>query len=88
MAELVEGARLEIVYTPNRVSRVRIPLSPPEIKGLQEFANPFYMLIFLLKSLFAKNLLKNDLRQNRIEKDKLKSFVANLNPKFLYHLFK
>jgi len=55
---------------------------------LQEFANPFYILIFLLKSLFAKNLLKNDLRQNRIEKDKLKSFVANLNPKFLYHLFK
>ena len=29
MSELVEGARLEIVYTPKSVSRVRIPLSPP-----------------------------------------------------------
>ena len=29
MSELVEGARLEIVYTATTVSGVRIPVSPP-----------------------------------------------------------
>ena len=28
---MVEGARLEIVYAPKGASRVRIPLSPPEL---------------------------------------------------------
>ncbi len=32
---VVEGARLEIVYTAETVSRVRIPLPPPAIKGPQ-----------------------------------------------------
>jgi hypothetical protein len=40
MAELVEGARLEIVYTATAVSRVRIPLSPPK-KG-DEFFIAFF----------------------------------------------
>ena len=30
MSELVEGARLEIVYTATTVSGVRIPISPPK----------------------------------------------------------
>ena len=30
---MVEGARLESVCTPNRVPRVRIPLSPPLLRG-------------------------------------------------------
>jgi hypothetical protein len=31
MAELVEGARLESEYMRQLVSRVRIPLSPPQV---------------------------------------------------------
>ena len=50
MSELAEGARLEIVYTPLRVSGVQIPVSPPisfkedkpfDSKGFVLFLRPF-----------------------------------------------
>ena len=46
MSELVEGARLEIVYTATTVSGVRIPVSPPK-------ENSRNVLFFAKKGVFG-----------------------------------
>ena len=88
MSELVEGARLEIVYTATTVSGVRIPVSPPRRNGLRSIQNPqpfgWGFLIPLRHSSFPQ---KVTLRLRRSLAAALKAACARHDAPACYRLF-
>ena len=50
---MVEGARLESVYAPQGVSRVRIPLSPPILSKIQLWSRSVTIVFMLAYAFFS-----------------------------------
>ncbi len=61
VAELVEGARLEIVYAGRLVSRVRIPAPPPACNCIPASVNQLGLFYFQLSTIPSLNPKLNPL---------------------------